>query len=930
MASIAEINVRIGARIESMTRDLKKAERQLQMSGRKMSQLGSELTATVSLPIIGIGIAGGKMAKDLEASFAKIENLVGVSGSVLDSFKVGISSLSNQVGKSQGELSDALFTITSAGLRGKEAMELLTISSKASVLGMGETKEIAKAATAVLQAYGKENITVSEAVNILTKTVREGNLEASELAPSIGKVLPIAAQLGVNFKEVGANIAVFTRLGVSAGESVSALKALMTNIIKPSKAASETLAKFGLSAQDVRDSIKKNGLAATLQDLLKKFDGNIESASNLFGSVEGLANILGTAGSQSEEYTRIVASMSDGMDIVESGFQKASETADQKLNKALVRLQNIGISIGNVVLPIFIQVADVVADWAEKFSNLSESTQRTIIKVAALVATVGPLVKVYGVLKLTMASLKAAQISMLANFKSISGGIITAAANFRKLNLVMQASVIGLVIAAVAGAVAIFNTWNDKISETQRLKNALNSVAVKAAQNIVEEKMKVEALVDVIKDENTSRADKKRAIQDLQKISPQYFGGLDTEKSKIEDVTTAMDGYIANILKMAKGQAVKERLIEIQKELLNTEGVLDKTEVAWSDLSAVAIRMTTLPGTNRDTQLANLWAQRANDYRTGLESEMAALTNTVKKEKLLFDQRSNNAGASPAAPTITASGSPSTITAADTPSRAKIEVLDIKSLAEQKQKSEELFSALSSGFMQSESMQARFKEQQLASTEATKLMIDQIATTPEHYEAMRLGIERVRLEMEQMNEQEKRFKAMKEAADAASAAIEGYAAQGGQSLLELGKTALKAAADFVRAQMMQAVSSFIAKTIAISGPIGILIAGGASAIIGTLFNKAIGSLGVPALAEGGLAYGPTLAMVGDNKGARTNPEVIAPLSKLKGMMDNGGGNMITPNFEISHRIVGDDILVIVRSANEKLKRRSGTPAFAVG
>ncbi|MGG3456047.1 hypothetical protein [Paenibacillus rhizolycopersici] len=45
---------------------------------------------------------------------------------------------------------------------------------------------------------------------------------------------------------------------------------------------------------------------------------------------------------------------------------------------------------------------------------------------------------------------------------------------------------------------------------------------------------------------------------------------------------------------------------------------------------------------------------------------------------------------------------------------------------------------------------------------------------------------------------------------------------------------------------------------------------------------------IPRLAKGGLAYGPTLAMVGDNRGASSDPEVIAPLSKLEGIM--GGGD----------------------------------------
>ena len=76
----------------------------------------------------------------------------------------------------------------------------------------------------------------------------------------------------------------------------------------------------------------------------------------------------------------------------------------------------------------------------------------------------------------------------------------------------------------------------------------------------------------------------------------------------------------------------------------------------------------------------------------------------------------------------------------------------------------------------------------------------------------------------------------------------------------------------------------------------------AQALPNVLLATAVGALGaaqialiagtpVPALAKGGLAYGPTLAMVGDNPGAASNPEVIAPLDKLKNMMGTGGKNI---------------------------------------
>jgi hypothetical protein len=80
----------------------------------------------------------------------------------------------------------------------------------------------------------------------------------------------------------------------------------------------------------------------------------------------------------------------------------------------------------------------------------------------------------------------------------------------------------------------------------------------------------------------------------------------------------------------------------------------------------------------------------------------------------------------------------------------------------------------------------------------------------------------------------------------------------------------------------------IAKTLA-SVPFPANIA--ASVLIGGLAKAqvdAIKAQPLPALAEGGLAFGPTAALVGDNPNAGVDPEVIAPLSKLKNMIGNSG------------------------------------------
>lgn len=90
----------------------------------------------------------------------------------------------------------------------------------------------------------------------------------------------------------------------------------------------------------------------------------------------------------------------------------------------------------------------------------------------------------------------------------------------------------------------------------------------------------------------------------------------------------------------------------------------------------------------------------------------------------------------------------------------------------------------------------------------------------------------------------------------------------------------------------------------------------AAALVKGVLKKGPGGK-TPALAQGGLAYGPTLAMVGDNKNAKSDPEVIAPLSKLKSIMGDSGGNVnVTGEFRIS----GSDLVATVDKQNKRERR----------
>lgn len=112
---------------------------------------------------------------------------------------------------------------------------------------------------------------------------------------------------------------------------------------------------------------------------------------------------------------------------------------------------------------------------------------------------------------------------------------------------------------------------------------------------------------------------------------------------------------------------------------------------------------------------------------------------------------------------------------------------------------------------------------------------------------------------------------------------------------------VKSIKDSIQAYIAQAIAGLIAKEASTKGIIGLALAGVGAGIVFGLFDTL-----VPKLAKGGLAFGPTLAMVGDNKNAKNDPELITPLSKLKNYLDDTGSGR---GSEIYGRLAGYDLLL---------------------
>jgi len=139
----------------------------------------------------------------------------------------------------------------------------------------------------------------------------------------------------------------------------------------------------------------------------------------------------------------------------------------------------------------------------------------------------------------------------------------------------------------------------------------------------------------------------------------------------------------------------------------------------------------------------------------------------------------------------------------------------------------------------------------------------------------------------------------------------GNAASSAQSFAGFAIQAIKGVIIAYLAEAKTRVIANSAEAAAGTGPAYPFVMAGMLTAGMALINK----IPIPALAEGGLASGPTMAIVGDNRNAAIDPEVISPLSKLKDMM---GGSQV----EVFGRISGNDIFLSNTRSGFKRNRYS--------
>jgi TP901 family phage tail tape measure protein len=402
--AFVDIRANFGRFQSDLTGAQAKIGKNLGTIGRGFQTAGRSLTLGLTLPIVAAAAAVVKMGVDFEKEMTKIQTLVGIAGDKVDLMGESVLELAKTTAKGPQELAKALFVVTSAGARGAVAMEILEQAAKASAIGLGDTAEIARAVTSAVNAYGESNLDATRATEILVATVREGNLEASDLAGSLGRVIGIAANVGLTFDQVGAFIATFTRVGVSAEEAVTSLRGALSILVKPTKGVNDALAQIGTTVEELRTDVADRGIALVFGELVKNLEEAGIQIAEVFPNIRALSGVLATAGSQGEEFVRISEAIANSQGIVREGFEETRKTAAFVFAQVFTELKSITAELGlalipllkDSLLPLLRGMVKSLGLAAKAFQALPKPLQAIVAGFVALLAAAGPLLFIFG------------------------------------------------------------------------------------------------------------------------------------------------------------------------------------------------------------------------------------------------------------------------------------------------------------------------------------------------------------------------------------------------------------------------------------------------------------------------------------------------------------------------------------------------------
>lgn len=832
------------------------------------------------------GVVSGLVAPfaSFEQAMAKANTMANKSGAELKTLEGQIKSLGNEIPILRDEIAGGLYQVISNGVPEDNWIDYLKKSTKAAVGGVADLGQTVTVTATLIKNYGMSWDAAGAIQDKIQMTAKNGVTSFEQLAQALPRISGSASQLGVQMNELMAVFATNTGVTGNTSEVSTQLAAVLNSLIKPTSEATAAADAMGIRFDAA--SVKACG---GFRNFLVELDASVQAYAassgqlaetiygQLFGSAEALRLLGSLTGEQKDKFADNIAAMEESAGTIDEAYSQMSSTFDASMTLIKNKMASMGDWVASAV--------SFAAPWLEIGANVGTA----VMSMSQLSIMAGKLVA--GIKSLELASHAAAAAQHVVSAATKAWSVAQAA-----LNVIMSLNPVGIVVMAIAALVAIVIAAYNNCEEFRDICDKVWAVIKQLAAVVWDFLVKAfERASEVIR----------KAWEWIKN----FFGidGADDAKEAAAAINAQADAT----------QRVADANGEVAATGLKAAESVDWQTMSYEHLGAAIekqkAKVASLAGVNAESarkEAQLLKAMEARHDKLGKQYGLASSTGSIDK-----NDKSNYKG-----------GTEGYYKALQRELEDKLVKIDATLDPESYRTIVGQLAEIKSWLDGLESYRHRV-EVELKFPDASALKSSDILPGKIDLTKNFKTLKPTDIISKEVSEHVKGLASSlaKEVGDGIAPVRQGLSSMAGMlhsvarmtnestsAWLQWGASVIDACSRALPA-IMAVTAAKAAESAAATPIIGWIAAGAAIAAVIASFAQ------LPKFAEGGIAYGPTLGLFGEYSGASNNPEVVAPLNKLKELIAPQGVAAMPAEIRLVAR--GRD-LVGVLNYNDNLRRRT--------
>ena len=376
----------------------------IDVAGQKMEAVGNSIAGAgkkmmgVTTVIGGVGVAAVKTAADFDSAMSQVAAVSGATGKDFDALRNKAREMGAKTKFSATEAAEAMNYMAMAGWKTEDMLsgiEGIMNLAAASGEDLATTSDIV---TDALTAFGLSAKDSSHFADILAAASSNANTNVSMMGETFKYCAPIAGALGFSAEDTAEAIGLMANAGIKSSQAGTALRTIMNNLAGDVKISGKAIGDVTIATTNADGSMRD--LSDILADCRSAFGNLTESekaqaAESLVGK-NAMSGFLALMNAGEGDIDKL----SSAIDNCDGSAEKMAMTMQDNLAGQITilksQLQELAISFGDILMPAIRSIVSKLQGFVDKLNGMDEGTKRTIVTIALLVASIGPLLIIIG------------------------------------------------------------------------------------------------------------------------------------------------------------------------------------------------------------------------------------------------------------------------------------------------------------------------------------------------------------------------------------------------------------------------------------------------------------------------------------------------------------------------------------------------------